>query len=667
MKKVMILTTATISSLMLPSIVLSCSNNSENINEQIVNDEINRIEKIKINFKLKAAKITLDFIKSLNENNLLENIDGWEKGEIPNQNHQVFNYQIIDFNNGLNQLNNDKKLTFKIEVAYQEIKKTTSLITINYQLENDLQPPQIPSDQLLNPSGGKIGNTNLNASAYSNLITSLNLLTEDTYLPNITNELLEQKLQENPDLKNISLMIANGSNTQTGTLNLTLTNLAKNQVISIEITGFKINQANSQEQLQYHNFQINQKLWFDQKLPIDTTNDVAQKIQAITSEKWNQLLDDFQILSTKNLFAKASELKQQGFSFDIQATYNNKKINFKITTKFIHKSFSNNKWNDGTEISWDQASHKTSSTNIFDKKILSQFIIDQTQLNEQELIKHLPSYYLAKNYFYKAINNQFNRDDDLFINAYLKNKDFMDVYFDSNKQIQISFILDSINANDWDNHLSFSIGITEDDQFLSGLKNFNLSKQNKPVEQVLENKLNENSVQILNDSRLKTIVVNHLKKNHKNEVDQLFNVTNETKIFKDFNQNQIQEIIRKPLLNYDDKTNTDNRWIQLEKLIQPSIFRSVMSLNSQASFTFNKADELNLYSHLYWFNSEEAIVIEQIQYEFENQVEIKLIKSEADFIKAELSAKTVINFAGGIEKTIPTTFYFNIFKNTDWP
>ena len=121
------------------------------------------------------------------------------------------------------------------------------------------------------------------------------------------------------------------------------------------------------------------------------------------------------------------------------------------------------------------------------------------------------------------------------------------------------------------------------------------------------------------------------------------------------------------MLNYDDKTNTDNRWIQLEKLIQPSIFRSVMSLNSQASFTFNKADELNLYSHLYWFNSEEAIVIEQIQYEFEDQVEIKLTKSQANFIKAELSAKTVINFAGGIEKTIPTTFYFNIFKNTDWP
>lgn len=143
-------------------------------------------------------------------------------------------------------------------------------------------------------------------------------------------------------------------------------------------------------------------------------------------------------------------------------------------------------------------------------------------------------------------------------------------------------------------------------------------------------------------------------------------MTNETKIFKDFNQNQIQEIIRKPLLNYDDKTNTENKWTQLEKLIQPSIFGAQMSLNSQASFAFNKADELNLYSHLYWFNADETIVIEQIQYQFEDQIEIKLIKSEADFIKAELSAKTVINFADGIEKTIPTTFYFNIFKNTDW-
>ena len=183
----------------------------------------------------------------MNENNLLDHIDGWEKGQIPNQNQQAFNYQIIDFNNGLNQSNNDKKLTFKIEVNYQEIKRTTSLITINYQLENDVKPPQIPSDQLLNPSGGKIGNTNLQASAYSNLITNLNLLTEETYLPNITNELLEQKLQENPDLKNVNLMIANGSNTQTGTLNLTLTNPVKNQVVPIEIKGFKINQANFQE------------------------------------------------------------------------------------------------------------------------------------------------------------------------------------------------------------------------------------------------------------------------------------------------------------------------------------------------------------------------------------------------------------------------------------
>ena len=664
-----------------PIVVVACSNNSTNdstkpTNQMLVDQEIERIEQLKNQFSLKLKNPTEADIKKLNANNILENLDNWTEGTITGQPDAKFTYTIKEFNHGLDKKDqSEKTLSFKINVQYQDIQKETSLIMIKYQIEsNPVKPPvpEIPADQLLNPEGGTISNTNLKTSAYNNLITSLNLLTETTYLPDLNDQKLADAIKQKPELKNISLKVAEGSNTLQGILKLKLVSPTIKETI-IEISGFTVYKKTTNQSLQYHTFKINNQNWFELLFPIDKTKDVSAEISKIDSPKWNQVLDDFKILlangSSQN-FGSANDLKTKGFYFDIQATYDPKseKINLKIDTKYDQQEYKNQQWTKQETLVWNQPTNLQSSFNILKEKDLYQFILDQTKIDETILKSHVPSYYLAKDYFYKKLN-AFNTDDQLLNNDYLKKQNFKDYYFPNIQRLTLTFVVDSIRADDWNNTLNFQIGLALDDQVSAQFEEFNFENKNKSIATILENQLATNSVQIKKDSsNLRKRIIKHLKDKHKTDVGQLFiSKPNESKSYNDFSTNQIPQIIKQPFPNYE--IDNDSTWTNLEKEISISLFNKPIELSQEQSFDFPGSNTLSFSSHLFWLNQDDAFVIENVQYQFnENQVKIKLTNRNPNLIKVELEGSTLINFSGDSaqsQKIIPTSFYFELNKG-EW-
>ena len=668
------------------AIIISCSNTTDNDNSTAINantivkQEIQRIEQLKNQLSLKIeGEITKEKIQALNANNILDNLNNWTDGKIANQPQEKFTYLVEKFDNGLNQNDKEKTLSFFINVSYLNVSQKTSKISIQYQLETDTPPiiPDLPVDQLLDPQGGRISNTNLNASAYKNLISSLNLLTDQTYLPNLNDGVLLEALKQKPEFKDLSLTIEDDSETLSGTLNLQLKSQSKKQIIKptiIKITGFSSYDLTNNETLQYHSFEINSKTWFDQKLPIKTTVNLASMISQISTDQWNQVLDNFKISLANNAgqnFGNAKDLKLNGFSFDMKSVYDSTRdqIKLTITTKFIHKKYQNNNWVDTNEVSiWNQATNRDSVVKLFTKTDLQQFIVDQTSINEDELASKTPSYYLGKQYYYKSIGSQFNNDQDLFKNTYLEEDDFTNFYFQANTKLSLSFNQDSISADDWNNTLSFSVTLVVNDQIENKSNEFSFKNKNKAISNVLKEKLNENSAQIERGSNFEKKIVDHLKRKHKDEIDKLFTngTEQETKVFNDFSSALISQQITQPLLRYEnDYEQTNQIWEKVKNDVDVVLFNLAGTKLTEGSLEYQESNSLNFNAHLFWLSAEDAFVIEQLKYEFSQpNVLIKLIK-QGSYIKVELQGETVIDFANGEEKNIPTTFYFNLFR-ADW-
>ena len=658
------------------AIVSSCSSNQDSTTTDpldVISAEIKRIEKISENFQLKKDQpITNDFINSLNEDNILDYIEGWEVGNL-DQTNEKFNYQIQEFDNGLkSQLDaKNKILSFKINVSYQEKSQVTNLIKIKYQLVD--QVPDFSPDQLLNPDGGKLLNTtNLVTSGYKNLLDTLGIFKDNTYLPKITNDLLKSKLSENEKLKKFVLTINEESNTLNGKLVLNLTEKNNNQKINakIIISNFSAYPVDNNIALNYQLLKVNIEKWFDLKLPILGAKNLETEIKNITSEQWNQLLDNFQVFENDtNHFGQASEMKLNGFTFEINSTWDGGKnqIKLNIVTKFKHFKYENNQWVTSNQTTiWNQASNKPTFLDIYTRDQLQQLIIDKTEVNETELSTKIPSYYLGRQNYFQAINSPSNIDDDLFTNQYLEDQDFVSKYFGT-QRLNIIFLANSVRVNDWTNYLDFSIGLLLDDQIVKGQKEFSFENKNKSIKEVLKAKLTKNNVQILNDSKLKDNIVNHLKKTHKSEVDNLFQAAENTTInFNDLSKLLIQEILRRPLLNYESPDTTEANWTKIEKLIQPTIFdkSNPITIDRNPSIAFEGQDHLNLASQLYTINQTDQFVLENFVYQFKDNIELILTK-QPQIIKVELKAETLLYFAGGHEEIIPTTFYFNIHPS-DW-
>ena len=90
-----------------------------------------------------------------------------------------------------------------------------------------------------------------------------------------------------------------------------------------------------------------------------------------------------------------------------------------------------------------------------------------------------------------------------------------------------------------------------------------------------------------------------------------------------------------------------------------------MEIDLDASINFEKSNQLNFVSQLYWLDANNAFVLDNFYYQFDDQIEITLTKSN-NLINVELTGNTIIYFANSHEeKSIPTKFFFNLFKS-DW-
>ena len=684
MKKSWLLTNGIFAFGLLPAVIVACSNNNANnlpsdsqpTNQTIVAKEIQRIEQIKIQLKLKIKNPTIEEINNLNAANILQQLDNWTEGTIENQPGAKFTYTVIDFNNGLTANSVVKALSFKIRVSYQDYQSDTSLITIQYQIEaGQPQPPTILPEQLLDPAGGTVANTSLKTSSYNNLITALNLLTESTYLPQINDQKLQAAINDKPGLEKISLKIANGSDTSKGILQLNL-NSPSLMPTTIVVSGFQTYSPNHNQQLQYHNFQIDQKVWFDQQLPIETSTDTAVKINAMTNDQWNQLLSDFQVslaTGSNQNFGQASQLKRNGFAFKItRSTYdaNLKQIKLVIQTSFINQKYENNQWVKDQEVVWNQASNRNSAIRLFTKDQLQQFLVDQTTINEAELANYVPSYYLGKAYYYQSISSDFSGDTSLFLNPYIDDqskRSFIDYYFGTSANLAISFNQSSVRANDWKNTLNFRIGLFLDGQIVNGAREVAISGKNKAITTVLQGKLDENNVQIDPASTLKQRIIQHLKQRHKSAVDQLFASVNASQTFNDFDRNALQQITQL-MLNYEDYPKTNQIWETTKQQVEIALFNKPGTELINAGLENNSNNTLNFASHLFQLSANDAFVIEQMQYQFENEkITIKLTKI-GNIVRVELLGQTYLEFAGSdqeAQKTVPTNFFFPLLAD-EW-
>ena len=527
---------------------------------------------------------------------------------------------------------------------------------------------QMPTDQLLNPAGGTISYSQIKTSAYNNLFNSLNLFNDQVYLPNLTDTILNQKLHEKAELFNLNLAIQPDSNTAQGELFLSLKGNYENQVIDeakIVLSGFQNYAFLDKTEFQFSQFKLNQQKWFDKQLPTATSPDAATKIESLSSQIWNEVLDDFSVSSAVSLtpiLGQASQLKTVGFSFEIKGKYEQSGAVLTITTKFQNQKYlANNGWTNDGEKTWNQASFNKPFVPLPTEIDVIKFVGQQIQINQNLLKQHFPTYFLGRDFFFKK-NSALNTFDELFSNSYLEDSNFSNYYFGANAMPKIAFVNGPVTADDWDNSLSFQAGLSLNGKQPTQPATFNFTNENKDLSQ-LDIFEKPNSVQIKTSSNWFNNIKSHLKTAHANEVNDLFNQGNKEITFNDFKLARVPEIVWKnPLPDFENQNNAQQQWDLLEQQIEPGLFGQPLI------FVFNDSPDplpgatLNFFSHLYWIDQNNAFALENFVYQLNStndpaaNLEIKLIKDQRDLIQIQFTGQTNLFFPGGTSKTITTTF-----------
>ena len=651
--------------------IISCSaNQNQNQPEPdssntvlVLQKEVQRVTDWAQNLSFKTTTVTTDFIKSLNPNNLLSNLNNWEPAK-------DFLYQIEIITNALEQrpdANQQQFLQFTITVTYQNKSQTISDLKVGYQLEADAIPP---TNDLFNPAGGSIDNGNLKVSQYQNLIASLNLFQKTTVLSKLTNEILQTALNQNQILKNLQLTINDQSNTLNGQLFLNLRGQINNQIVNalIEIKGFNQLNTNSQS-VEYTNFELDQKAWFTTLKPIATSNDKAT-INQINSNDWKQLLTNFQVLDATNqrLIASMQQLSDFGFEFQISAKLSNdQKINFTIQAQYQHYQYQTNDWKPaGQPINWQQARIQNAKADLFTLNDVKAFIINESQIDESMLAEHYPSYYLGLQNFYKKTNTNTFGNAGVITNQWVENESFVQRYFPANTNLAANFLIDSVISNDWNNYLQFQAVLIvngQPEQQFSKL--FEVANKMKRI-QDWEGLKKNNPVSINPDtSFFNNITKNFLKNQHQALVDQMFTTQAQMQEINGFSQALIPAIISRAFdFTSQDENQINQQWNQIKDQIQPALFGKPWELDFQQSNDFNGSDNLNFYSQLFWINSNNAFVVNSLQYQINavnQQASLKLIPINQEQIQITLQGKTLVQFDQE-NREFPTTFSFLLNK-----
>ena len=522
----------------------------------------------------------------------------------------------------------------------------------------------------LNPAGQTIANGKLKVSAYGELIADLKLFQADTYLPEISDQLLNQTLEQNSKYTNWKLKILLNSSTATGQLFLELTNSKiANFSAQIEISGFEIfTNPDKKIQLQYSNFQLNQKLWFEQLKPIQTSNN-KQDINNISSDDWIQLLNDFTIRATgtdQSVFGKKADLLAKHFQFEIKGVAQNNQINFRIITKFQNKKYLDNQWQDDTLIQWNQVSTNFNAANVNLPTIdeVQQFVVDQTSVNQELLKGHYPSYFLGFQNFSKRIPPEFTNVPDLFENLKLEDITFKQYYF-NNQELRLVVADNSIEANDLKNTLSFRAQLVVGDQKRNE-KNFTFANQNKDLNQS-EIFQQNNKIQIKSSGSLYNKLAQILKK-EQNKVDTIFASQSQTPIILDnvptgqfINSN---DILAKQWINFNNNPEQiQQHWNQIENQITPAIFSKPIILSTEQVNELEGTNTLNIYTQWFQIEQGDAVVIEALLFDFpENSVQINAKKINDQKIEISFQAATEILLSDQQSKSSPTTFWLDLTK-----
>ena len=522
----------------------------------------------------------------------------------------------------------------------------------------------------LNPAGKIIDHGNLEVSAYGELIESLNLFTKTTYLPEISDQLLNEKLQQNPIYSHLKLKILANSNTAQGQLFLNLTSLQKADFSAqIEIKGFEIfTNPNNQIHLQYQGLKLNLKNWIETLKPVQNSNNL-ELIKTINSEQWLTFLNDFTLQKAgnmQNVLGRKTDLLKKHFTFEIKGDVktDKTKINFRIITKFQNKKYLDNEWKNDSLVIWQQATTNFNVASVTLPEIddVKQFLIDQTNLNLKTIQNHYPSYFLGYQNYFKKVNHEFLDIPDLIENKKLSNEDFKNSYF-PNQALKIVIANDSISANDIENTLSLSAQLVIDGEKQNQQKNFNLIKQNKNLQESKVFQKN-NLVQIKPDQNLFSKLIKVLK-SEKSKVEDLFNQSNQQNhiLLKKIQKAQIMtDAINNPITLDNEVDVIIQLWNKMNQQIIPAFFSNPINFYQEQTNELQGSNTLNPYTQ--WFEIEQGnpIVIEAWQFDFPEELTIELTKINEKTIKVSFEGSTEILLADSNTKSSPTSFWFNLSK-----
>ena len=641
-------------------LVVSCSKSEEQIKDPSNNEDIkdpSNHEDTKIisvvnseNLSYNSEKVNnmtkIEFLAKI-QNNLsnfvIENIKQFVVGDTSMiEDLNDLNTEIISNENDSNTLSfvltiykNRWYLGNKIQIVdlSQEVKIT------NFK--------QLPSS--LDPAGGQLIDEKLSATKYKNIINLFNLKST-TSLIKLNDDYFNSTLQNLNDFKNLKVKILSGD-TGRGDININLSGTYKDEAINADITISGFNTFNKNEAIQIYDLNLNKDAWIENLKPI-TDSENIDSITYISSEQWiNTFISNFTVSNQEGIrLGSINELIQQGFNFVIKPTIDKDKklMIFQINATYTNSEYINGVWKEkGELINWTQVSYNKPSIAIPTIDDVKHFLISKVTINETEIQSYYPSYFLGKSYMSKKLGQSYFSVNGLFQNEWTETINQNYLKGDING-IAFGISNDNINADDFSNELQFVVTLAIDGEYQQIFsKNFDLSNKTKNI--------NENSI-IAND-KINTVSINPdfetntllkglkstLKKDHKNLVDNAFNLQSNDKlsISNLSSSTIILPVLTQSLINFEDtEDNVNKRWQQINKYLTPSIFSREINLSFETDNDNNSQGKLNYFSRLY----ENSFVIESILYKFDDVLQLDLINIHENAIMIKIEFVTEISF-----------------------
>lgn len=527
----------------------------------------------------------------------------------------------------------------------------------------------------LDDTGGKLINSNLQATKYTKLFNLFNL-SNTTTLSSLDDQYFNQKLSQVEQFKTLKVTIIAG-NTETGTLDVQLSGKYENQDIqsSINISGFNTLKS---ESIGIQNLTINKNKWFDQLQPIDSTTTKEEDIKKITSEDWStKYIDDFMISNSQHqIISSFQKMKSLGINFTITSSFSktDNKVKLNVTGSFKNKTYdqSGKKWVDSTEVKWSQLANQGGQFSLFTKSDVEQYILDTTTVNEEKIKTHYPSYFIGLSKYYKSIGANFVMQD-LFKNDHFEKLNNKYLNWTSSG-FTYAINPQYITADDFKNTLSFNMNLVVDGELKQDkTKQFTFSNINKNINEntlikdTVENKLALGNLDFKTNTLLKSIKA-RLKSSYKSQIDQAFKMKpNESITIENISKLILDVVKNSSYLSLGDETELERaqtNWTNMNKYFLPYLFNQPLKFTKDATLT-NEANEINASTGLYTISNDDKFFISSIYYDFPDNVNLKITNMHENAITISLKLKTRVEFSANETKEYESALSFTMLK-TQW-